>query len=87
MNIYQFMGDHPWLTCFLAYLLYELLMYPLRLVNRWIRHRNIAVSGWVMRPIVDYLMTAPAFKKRKASRRRITSASRAILGTLSKLLA
>jgi len=45
-DLYKFAGDNPYLTFFLALLVYHLLAWPFRLVNRWIRHRNIAASGW-----------------------------------------
>jgi hypothetical protein len=46
MTPFQFMGDHPLLTVALAYLAYQAVTWPFRLVNRWIRHRNIAAAGW-----------------------------------------
>lgn len=46
MTIYQFMSDSPWLTFFLACLIVNLVSWPFRLVNRWIRHKNIAAKGW-----------------------------------------
>ena len=47
MNIYEFMSNSPWLTFFLFYLaLKAFVTHPLRLVNRWIRHKNIAARGW-----------------------------------------
>lgn len=45
-DMYRFMGDHPWLTFFLAVIVAEVAIYPLKLVNRWIRHRNIVAAGW-----------------------------------------
>lgn len=46
MNGWQFMGEHPFLTFFLALIAANLLAWPFRLINRWIRHRNIAKAGW-----------------------------------------
>lgn len=47
MNIYEFMGAHPVLTFFLAYMLLSACIeYPLKVVNRWVRHRNIVARGW-----------------------------------------
>ena len=43
MNIYQFMSDSPFLTAFLAYVLFECL---LKLGSRVLRSINIAVRGW-----------------------------------------
>lgn len=45
-ELYQFMGEHPTLTFFLVFLALQVALAPFRLVNRWIRHRNIAASGW-----------------------------------------
>lgn len=46
MNGYQFMGEHPFLTVILAFFVVGLLELPFRLVNRWIRHRDIVARGW-----------------------------------------
>lgn len=47
MNIYEFATNSPWLAFFLAYLILSACVeYPLKIINRWIRHRNIAVAGW-----------------------------------------
>ena len=47
MTIYQFMGDHPILTFFLTYMSLSICVeYPLKIINRWIRHRNIIKCGW-----------------------------------------
>jgi hypothetical protein len=46
MTIYEFMGEHPWLTFFLALIAGNVVTYPFKLVNRWIRHRNIVARGW-----------------------------------------
>lgn len=46
MNIWQFMSDSPWLTFFLAIILVQPIIWPFKLVNRWIRHRNIVAKGW-----------------------------------------
>lgn len=45
-DMYRFMGDHPYLTFFLALILGNIITYPFKLVNRWIRHRNIIAAGW-----------------------------------------
>lgn len=45
-DLYSFMGEHPWLTFFLALLAVQLVLAPFRLVNRFIRHRNIVAHGW-----------------------------------------
>lgn len=45
-NIYEFMSGSPWLTFFLALLVAQVLVWPFRLVNRVIRHRNIVARGW-----------------------------------------
>lgn len=46
MSAYEFMGDHPILTFFLAMIAANVLIYPFKLINRWIRHRNIVAAGW-----------------------------------------
>jgi hypothetical protein len=38
--------SNPWLAFFLAWMAVWLLALPFKLVNRWIRHRNITASGW-----------------------------------------
>lgn len=45
-EILKFANDSPWLTFFLAYLAFPILVWPFRLVNRWIRHLNIKAQGW-----------------------------------------
>lgn len=45
-NVYEFMSNSPWLTFFLALIVANALTWPFRLVNRWIRHRNIVARGW-----------------------------------------
>jgi len=37
---------NPWLIALAMILLYWLAAWPFRLVNRWIRHRNIVAKGW-----------------------------------------
>ncbi len=41
---------HPWMTLFLGlsvmWTAERILAWPFRLVNRWIRHRNIVAQGW-----------------------------------------
>lgn len=46
MDAYQFMGDHPVLTFFLACIAASTVSYPFKIINRWIRHRNIVAQGW-----------------------------------------
>lgn len=46
MTIWEFMGKHPILTFFLAWLIAEAACWPFKLANRWIRHRNILAHGW-----------------------------------------
>lgn len=46
MTIYEFMGGSPYLTFFLALIAARVATWPFRLVNRWIRHRNIVAKGW-----------------------------------------
>jgi hypothetical protein len=46
MDAYQFMGQHPVLTFFLALIAANVAVWPFRLVNRWIRHRNVVAQGW-----------------------------------------
>lgn len=45
-DVLDFAGEHPWLAFFLALIVAEAATYPLKLINRWIRHRNIAIAGW-----------------------------------------
>jgi hypothetical protein len=45
-ELYAFMGEHPWLTFFLALIAGQIAVWPFRLVNRYIRHRNIKAAGW-----------------------------------------
>lgn len=45
-DFYQFAGSHPFLTFMLAWFAYEVAIYPFKLVNRWIRSRNIKNAGW-----------------------------------------
>jgi hypothetical protein len=46
MNIFEFMTGSPWLSVGMALILAYIIAWPFRLVNRWIRHRNIAARGW-----------------------------------------
>ncbi|WP_435018427.1 hypothetical protein TA3x_000401 [Tundrisphaera sp. TA3] len=46
MTAYEFMSTNPWLTFFLACLATSVVIWPFKLVNRWIRHRNIVAAGW-----------------------------------------
>lgn len=43
---WQLAQSNPWLAFFLAWLVIWLLALPFRLVNRWIRHKNIVARGW-----------------------------------------
>lgn len=45
-DFYKFASESPWLTFFLACVVAQFLSWPFRLVNRWIRSRNIAAQGW-----------------------------------------
>lgn len=46
-DFYTFAGIHPWLTFFLAWLFISgCIEYPLKIINRLIRHRNIVARGW-----------------------------------------
>jgi hypothetical protein len=45
-EFYAFAGEHPVFVFLLAWLLCWTMSWPFRLVNRWIRHRNIAAKGW-----------------------------------------
>jgi hypothetical protein len=46
MSTYEFMASSPWLTLFLGCMCTTIAAWPFRLVNRWIRHRNIIACGW-----------------------------------------
>lgn len=46
MSAYEFMGDHPILTFFLALIAMEAICYPFKILNRFFRHRNIVARGW-----------------------------------------
>ena len=47
MNIYDFMGDSPFLTFFLALIALAMIESLLRFcINRPLRHRNIKLHGW-----------------------------------------
>ena len=50
MSLWQFVGDHPVLTFFLAWFAVDLagkvINLPFRFWNRWLRHRNIVSHGW-----------------------------------------
>lgn len=46
MTAYEFMGEHPTLTFFLACIAASCFAYPFKIINRWIRHRNIVAQGW-----------------------------------------
>lgn len=50
MNPYQFMGEHPYLTFFLACIacrfLCAILLAPFRAHRRWLRHLDLQKNGW-----------------------------------------
>lgn len=46
MSFLYWCGDHPWLFVMILLVGYELVALPVKLVNRWIRHRNIIMQGW-----------------------------------------
>jgi hypothetical protein len=45
-DFYQFAGSHPLLTFALACCVVQVISYPFRLVNRFVRARNIKNAGW-----------------------------------------
>lgn len=51
--MYEFMGEHQVLTVILALIAGSVAIWPFRLVNRWIRHRNIVARGWPTHPQMD----------------------------------
>ncbi len=46
MTFIELMHEHPLVTAFLGFCALCVLEYPLKLINRWIRHRNIVAKGW-----------------------------------------
>lgn len=50
MSPYQFMGEHPFLTFFLAVivslLISSVLLAPFRAHRRWLRHLDLQKNGW-----------------------------------------
>lgn len=50
---WQFADQHPLVTLCALWLIVWLLAWPFRLINRWIRHRNIAARGWPENPLMD----------------------------------
>jgi hypothetical protein len=40
------MSEHPLLTFVLALIAANVATWPFKLVNRWIRHRNVVAAGW-----------------------------------------
>ena len=45
-GFYQFAGDHPFLTFVLALIVADVVCYPFKVINRWIRSQNIKNAGW-----------------------------------------
>lgn len=45
-EFYAFAGEHPVLTFILAIIASSVICYPLKIVNRMIRHMNIRKAGW-----------------------------------------
>jgi hypothetical protein len=45
-DVFSFAGDHPLLAFFLALVVAHIISFPFRLINMWIRHRNIVAAGW-----------------------------------------
>lgn len=49
-EFFDFGRDQPWLAFFLICASYYLLKFvittPMRMLNRWCRHKNIAAKGW-----------------------------------------
>lgn len=45
-ELLDFCGDHPWLFLFSLWAVCSVVAYPFKLINRWIRHRNIVAAGW-----------------------------------------
>lgn len=45
-EFYQFAGDHPFVVLVLAFIAEQIIIWPFRIVNRWIRSRNIKNAGW-----------------------------------------
>ena len=46
MTILDFAGEHYIVTIILALIVAETVAWPFRIINRWIRHRNVATRGW-----------------------------------------
>lgn len=42
----QLIDNHPFLTFIALMMVAQVLWYPFRIINRWIRHRNIVARGW-----------------------------------------
>ena len=45
-SVSEFITAHPWFSLLILIGIYNLAEWPFRLVNRAIRHRNIASAGW-----------------------------------------
>jgi hypothetical protein len=45
-EFFRFAGAHPFLTVVLAFIALDAFVYPFKIVNRWIRSRNIKNAGW-----------------------------------------
>lgn len=46
MTILDFANEHWFIALLMFWSATNLLTWPFRLVNRWIRHKNIAAKGW-----------------------------------------
>ncbi len=47
MTVFEFMVQNPFVTLLIVWVvLHFTIGVPLRLINRWIRHRNIVARGW-----------------------------------------
>lgn len=45
-DLYKFAGEHPIVFVILAFTVADVCLYPLKLVNRLIRHMNLRKCGW-----------------------------------------
>lgn len=50
-DFYEFAAHSPWLTfflgCLIASIINNAVSWPFKIVNRWIRHRNIVAKSWL----------------------------------------
>lgn len=44
--LFQFFDAHYFLAFCMMYFAYNLIAWPMRLINRCIRHKNIIAAGW-----------------------------------------